>query len=249
MGGCQTAGIQMVWGLPSKQDVAGSIPAARSDRMIIEASARIPAKTLVASGRVTGANEFPCFGLPQMIWGRVLHNHYQFLCACWVTGAPCPDRYGGETMKWEDIEKLDEGTILQRGSKKGIKYVLMRGVLAIHAYIRIPDNSMFSGSALNAIPLDVHGGLTSEHNNTSKLLGEGRWVGWDYGHLYDATFIDKRDPENMKVYKRWYNDHLHKWIDDDVLLEVFDICEQLLKLIKDSEKPMERIVKGKDNVD
>lgn len=138
------------------------------------------------------------------------------------------------------------------------------------AYIRLPENHpwitplkkkrwfTFGGPRIygydyDAVPLEVHGGLTSGEYISKKnerpykaLQGFscGYWVGWDYGHAGDAIYPEKEEvvspaleklrKENPGLFSNYPGDKRgwakdRRWKESAVEKEVIEAIEQVLK--------------------
>ncbi len=94
------------------------------------------------------------------------------------------------TYTWEQLVALPSGTRLHEELVDGIRFLVLRGSVALTAYVGIPFNHPLAGLDYDTIPLDCHGGLTyaGPGDGYSKAFG-WFWYGWDYGHAGDRTFL------------------------------------------------------------
>lgn len=87
------------------------------------------------------------------------------------------------------------------------------------AYVVLPKGHRFNGWPYGRIPIECHGGLTyGQPRLEGVTLGEGEYViGWDYAH-WDDYIAAYGVPDNQK-----------KWTTGEIVSEVINVCEQLVK--------------------
>lgn len=116
------------------------------------------------------------------------------------------------------IDMLDEGIY------KGFHYVIVSYGIHPCAYIEIPKDNVSDEDKL--IDIDCHGGIT--YVSTTGLIKpnnenhrDGHWIGWDYAHACD--YIGYL-PVDFTI-----TNGLKKWTTKEILEEVKDVIEQLIK--------------------
>ena len=123
--------------------------------------------------------------------------------------------------------------ILDKGNFKGFNYYIMS--LGTHptAYIEIPkEHKLFNKTYYevhNYIDLEVHFGLTYSRNYLyidEKTKLEGWFIGWDYAHCDDYTGYEEKLPIELRVGGK-------KWTTEEILEDVKDVIEQIIKLEKE----------------
>lgn len=120
------------------------------------------------------------------------------------------------------IDMLDEGIY------KGFHYVIVSYGTHPCAYIEIPEgHKLYNASNQNEFyDIACHGGIT--YVSTTGLIKpnnenhrDGHWIGWDYAHVCD--YIGYL-PVDFTITKS-----LKKWTTKEILEEVKDVIEQLIK--------------------
>jgi len=99
---------------------------------------------------------------------------------------------------WLECYRDPLGTIyvdetLERDSDHGrlaVRLLVMRGGVALTAYVGVPPDAPAAGWGEELVPLEVHGGLTFAGAGGDGIRPDGWWwYGWDYGHAFDATWV------------------------------------------------------------
>lgn len=120
------------------------------------------------------------------------------------------------------IDMLDEGIY------KGFHYAIVSYGINPCAYVEIPEGHELYGvnNEDEFIDIDCHGGIT--YVSTIGLIKpsnenhrDGHWIGWDYAHAYDyVSYL----PVDFIM-----TNGLKKWTTKEILEEVKDVIEQLIK--------------------
>lgn len=117
----------------------------------------------------------------------------------------------------EVIEILDEGVY------KGFHYVIVSYGTHPCAYIEISKDNVSDEDEL--IDVSCHGGITyvstaGLFKPSNKNHRDGLWIGWDYAHCMDYCYslCDSGLLNDSK-----------KWTTKEILEEVKDVIEQLIK--------------------
>lgn len=77
--------------------------------------------------------------------------------------------------------------VLADGTYKGFKVCILSYGTHPCCYFKLNDGDKFIGTNYDDIPLDCHGGITFfQKTDSNAPMGEGYWLGWDYGHYGDA---------------------------------------------------------------
>lgn len=127
-----------------------------------------------------------------------------------------------EKLKWTDTEPL------KRWVHAGIECAVLPAPVtnSANGYVRLPEGHVFRSFAhYDAIPVNVHGGLTFGHI----LDREGRggedvdwWVGFDTAHYQDIIFdyeaVERGEPESLLI---------SHWTVDEVIAETEHLAEQV----------------------
>ena len=61
---------------------------------------------------------------------------------------------------FEEMAKDEVGTIYVDSYIEGVRYLIIRGLASLCAYVGIPEQHPLAGQGDDLIDLDVHGGLT-----------------------------------------------------------------------------------------
>jgi hypothetical protein len=101
-------------------------------------------------------------------------------------------------MTFETLYALKLGTRLWWETlSSGGAFMVLRGALALHAYLGMPRDNPLEAVAYDEIlaastrELRVHGGFNIGLFGDDSFWPAGYyWIGWDYGHWNDRTFID-----------------------------------------------------------
>ena len=126
-----------------------------------------------------------------------------------------------------------EGDILVDEHHDGVRYLVMRGLGALCAYVGVPVRHPLAGLGADELPLNCHGGLTFAGKGAGDPYRPGRyyWYGWDYGHFQDALFFSSR----VKGIK---------WTVKKVVPEVESVVYDFKKLMNLAEIIKEKISNG-----
>ncbi len=141
---------------------------------------------------------------------------------------------------WE-VLKIPEGEILEDDYEAGVRFIVMRGVVSLCAYIGIPEDHILAGLNCDQLPLDCHGGLTYASVTGNLYLPEGLyWYGWSYAHSGDANV--HHYGANGKVRFAWQGLALREWTVDEVKAEAKEACWQFRGLIQLSLTVIDRAI-------
>lgn len=119
------------------------------------------------------------------------------------------------------IDMLDEGVY------KGVHYAIVSYGSHPCAYVQIPEGHKLYGISNEDefANIDCHGDIT--YVSTTGLIKpgnenhrDGHWIGWDYAHGCDYTYL----PFDFEITN---NDK--KWTTEEIFEEVKDVIEQLIK--------------------
>jgi hypothetical protein len=135
---------------------------------------------------------------------------------------------GGNTMK-EMVYKnyMENGQevieILDEGIYKSFHYVIVSYGTHPCAYIEIPKDNVSDEDEL--IDISCHGGITyvstaGLFKPSNKNHRDGHWIGWDYAHCMDYCY---------SLYNSGLLNDNKKWTTKEILEEVKDVIEQLIK--------------------
>lgn len=121
----------------------------------------------------------------------------------------------------EVIEILDEGIY------KGFHYAIVSYGTNPCAYVEIPGgHKLYDVRNKNELDnIDCHGGITYVSKiglikPSNKNHRDGHWIGWDYAHFGDYTYL----PANFEIWNEG-----KKWTTKEIFEEVKDVIEQLIK--------------------
>jgi hypothetical protein len=94
---------------------------------------------------------------------------------------------------WADVVAAPVGHIFLDRHKDVVRFLIMRGPVALCAYVGVPESHPLAGQDYGNLPVECHGGLTFSGKGGYKSFPEGWWwYGWDYGHSGDyATYYDE----------------------------------------------------------
>jgi len=97
-----------------------------------------------------------------------------------------------DNYSFEDLAKLESGTVLEDAVFEKVRYLIMRGPCSLTAYLGVPLGCAYAGQKYDDIPIEVHGGFTfAEYGKDGTSWSEGYyWIGWDYAHAWDAVFYN-----------------------------------------------------------
>ena len=95
---------------------------------------------------------------------------------------------------FEQLSNLDSGTILVDSYENGVRYLIMRGPVALCAYIGVPIDHPLAGFGYDDLPdIGTHYGLTfSSEGDDEYRPKDWHWYGWDFGHSGDMSFYDRK---------------------------------------------------------
>ena len=87
------------------------------------------------------------------------------------------------------------GKIYERWKYKGYEVIIGKTKFCLVAYIQLPENHPLIGKDYDSVNTMLeklpHGGFTYSDSYLSLDRSGSTWfLGWDYGHYYDATFTD-----------------------------------------------------------
>lgn len=110
---------------------------------------------------------------------------------------------------WEELLKLEEGTILKDWMFGDIRCIILRGPASLCAYMGINKDHRLAGKDYDNMDIPCHYGLTFSAPGDEKYMSEDRWwYGWDYAHAGDYPFYEdlypfkdmfKNDPLMQKI--------------------------------------------------
>lgn len=114
------------------------------------------------------------------------------------------------------------GTVYADWQEGPFRCMVMRGPVALCAYVGVQAGNPLYGKDYNEIDIDCHGGLTFSCEGDGEYRMEKYWwLGWDYAHSNDACFYHYRS-----------RDHEHQWTPDEVVAEFPAVIEQFKELSK-----------------
>lgn len=87
-----------------------------------------------------------------------------------------------------DPEHDKRGTVYVDKEVEGYRYMVMRGPVALCAYVGVPNGHPWYGKHYNHVDVPVHGGLTFSGPGDQYRPREWWWFGWDYGHYGDHLY-------------------------------------------------------------
>jgi hypothetical protein len=129
-------------------------------------------------------------------------------------------------MTWEELKKLESGTILHDAFDEGIRFIVMRGPSSLCAYVGIPLEHPLAGHSYDDLPVEAHGGLTYAGKG-DKWRPEGfYWYGWDYSHAGDWSFYQDKLPVSLTIGTD------KKWLVEDVIKDSWEAIWDFKKLVK-----------------
>lgn len=144
-----------------------------------------------------------------------------------------------ETATFEELSTLKSGTILEDAYLNGVRYIIVRGPVALCAYVGVPSGHPLANRDYNELPLSVHGGLTYAGEGDDKPWPKGYyWYGWDYGHYGDVTFYDLI-PGFSPLHDGFSPLHdraATRWTFKQVKSEIWDATYEFSRLVKLVEK-------------
>lgn len=115
--------------------------------------------------------------------------------------------------------------ILDTGKYNDYRYVIVSRGFHPCAYVELPEWHKYYGLHYDDIPIECHVGLTYSDNYVSDLVvGNGWWIGWDYGHCCDYSGFMLRD-----YWQNFDTSHYKKWTTAEIFEEVKKVIEQLKK--------------------
>ena len=116
-------------------------------------------------------------------------------------------------MTFEELAKLESGTILKDWYEDGVRYLIMRGPSALCAYFGVPLDHPLAGHDYDDLPVECHCGLTFAGEGDGEMRPDGvYWYGWDYAHSGDKSFYDleRRAGSMIEADKAWTLDDVEK---------------------------------------
>lgn len=98
------------------------------------------------------------------------------------------------------------------------------------AYVRLKDNEILKH--YDDYEIEVHGGLT--FLGTPLTREDGTWLGWDYGHYGDYTYLRSKVLEDLleDLYEDMNLSEKKKWTTEEVQEEAKSVIEQLIEMFK-----------------
>lgn len=118
--------------------------------------------------------------------------------------------------------------VVTSGNLHGYDYAIVSNPICPCAYVRIPENSPAFRHGFDDLEYElwVHGGITysEEMGVPADSLTEGKWVGWDYGHIDDFTWGCVASPGDKR------------WTEAEVFSEITDCIEQLENIDKEDNE-------------
>jgi hypothetical protein len=73
--------------------------------------------------------------------------------------------------------------------EEGVRTIVLRGPVALCAYLGVPEGHPLAGNDYDDLSLDVHGWLT--YAGTFKEFPGWYFYGWDYAHVGDKMLRDR----------------------------------------------------------
>ncbi len=132
---------------------------------------------------------------------------------------------------WDELKKLESGTILHDIFDEGIRFIVMRGPAALCGYVGLPKDHPLAGYGYDDLPVQAHYGLTFSGHGKSGSWPDGYWwYGWDYGHCGDRCFYEDELP------KRFIVSDEKQWLVEDVVKDSWETMYDIKKLMKLAEK-------------
>lgn len=110
----------------------------------------------------------------------------------------------------------------------GIRIIVLRGPVALCAYLGIPQAHPLAGFDYDALPLRVHGGLTYSGKDITGAPDGFHWFGWDYAHSGDKCVYRDGIPDHHK--------DSHAWTAAEVIAEAKDAVWDFRKLVVLAER-------------
>ncbi|MDE5620467.1 MAG: hypothetical protein K2O29_01380 [Ruminococcus sp.] len=115
--------------------------------------------------------------------------------------------------------------LLDSGTYNGYQYRIVSRGLHPCAYVKLPEGHKYYGLDYVDIPVDCHYGLTYSDSYVDGLfVGNGWWIGWDYGHCCDYS--------GFMMHEHWKDvdtSYCKKWTTTEILKEVKQVIDQLNK--------------------
>ena len=91
---------------------------------------------------------------------------------------------------WEQLQEDEAGTVYIDETKDGLRFLVLRGVGSLCAYVGLPLGHSLAGHGYDDVNIDCHGGLTYSAKGNSEFLPKDHWwYGWDYCHYMDASLL------------------------------------------------------------
>ena len=131
---------------------------------------------------------------------------------------------------WEAVADAEVGHVYYDAIDEGVRILVLRGPVAICAYLGVPSAHPLAGFSYDDIPLDVHGGLTfGQDGDGSKgdWPAGWYWYGWDYAHSGDYCVYDGLRDRNVGA---------HQWTPKEVVDEAKSACWDFRRLMRLAEK-------------
>ena len=132
-------------------------------------------------------------------------------------------------LTFQELAKLDAGTLLVDAYKWDIRYRVMRAGASLTVYVGVPSSHPLAELSYDELPISVHYGLTFGRDGDGEFHPENwYWYGWDYAHLGDKTFLD--------VEQGWGSIDDKEWTVEDVINDSLEGFYQFSQLKKLTEK-------------
>lgn len=114
--------------------------------------------------------------------------------------------------------------VLLEGEHLGYKWVIVSYGTHPCAYVKLPKNSKLI-SLGEEVPVSCHGGITYTSSKGLPQLkvakkNEGFYIGWDYAHAGDQIGLKQFEWDK-------------RWTVAEIQEEVYEVIEQLIKLVKE----------------
>lgn len=131
-----------------------------------------------------------------------------------------------------DLSSVAAGTILVDDYAYDVRYLVVRGPMALCAYVGVPVDHPLAFVDYSSLPLQCHGGLTFSGEGSTSLPSGWYWFGWDYGHPGDKPFYDLYFIGSMD---------LHEWRVDEVNAEAGTVAWRFRLLCDLAERISRRL--------
>jgi len=139
--------------------------------------------------------------------------------------------------EWDDLKKLPIGAIIREWIDKGRLCIIVRGPMALCAYVGIPSHHPLYGKHYDSIDVECHGGLTySGVFGRLMIKGEDRFddywlLGWDYAHAGDKGFnppeVENLIRRNGGVYSFFERPEDKTWTIAEIESQINEVLKQI----------------------